>query len=236
MLEEQRDREDVTIFRNDESVVAASGSITGREIKQLDRIPEGNRLAREEPGKHQDTPIGDTDVVELNYDIRVTVSLIDRLQETAEFELPSAAPLLEVLQEGAKRLGKTLLPNSEQPLDRLHNIPKHDNVGPPIDDLNQVLGDYLRSKGTSRDFAVELVRAFRVNTRWAVAPKPELSPREILALPAINLDFQQYTLYFPGRSDPLPIDAPIPIERGMSFEAQRDGRYGGGRDVPRGRG
>jgi hypothetical protein len=169
------------------------------------------------------------------HEIRVTVSLANLLSEKTEFELPFAAPLLEVLQEGATKLNKTLLPNSEQPLDRLHNVLRHDQIGPPIDNLEQALGDYLRGKDTSRDFAIELVRAFRVNTRWAVAPKEQMSPREILALPAINLDFQQYTLYLPGKSDPLPLDTPIPIERGMAFEAQRDGRYGAVQRDSRGR-
>ena len=36
-----------------------------------------------------------------------------------------------------------------------------------------------------------------------------MTPKEILALPAINLDYQQYTLYLPGSNDPLPLDKPI---------------------------
>lgn len=76
-------------------------------------------------------------------------------------------------------------------------------------------------------FGIELVLAFRVNVRWAVAPAPQMTPRQILALPAINLPYEQYTLYLPGSSDPLPLDTPITITRGEALEAQRDGKYGG---------
>ena len=69
--------------------------------------------------------------------------------------------------------------------------------------------------------------AFRVNIRWAVATAPQMTPKQILALPAINLPFEQYTLYLSGSSDPLPLDTPITIRRGEVLEAQRDGKYGG---------
>ena len=118
------------------------------------------------------------------------------------------------------------LPTEDAPLDRLHNIVKHDQVGPAIENLDQAVGDFVERPGTSKDFGIELVLAFRVNTRWAVAPKPELSPREILALPPINLDYQQYSLYLPNSTTLLPLDTAIKIERGMAFEAQRDGKYG----------
>jgi hypothetical protein len=66
MPEEQpRGREGTVIFINDARFVAPSRTMTGREIKQLAAIPEGNRLFREEPGRHADTPIGDDEVVEL---------------------------------------------------------------------------------------------------------------------------------------------------------------------------
>jgi hypothetical protein len=71
-----------------------------------------------------------------------------------------------------------------------------------------------------------LARTLRVNTRWDVAPKPELTPLEILALPKIHLDPAEYSLYLPECTEPLPPDKPVKIERGQDFEAQRDGRYG----------
>lgn len=60
-----------------------------------------------------------------------------------------------------------------------------------------------------------------------MAPNPDMTPKEILSLPAINLDYRQYTLYLPGSNDPLPLDKPIHLKRGEALEAQRDGKYGG---------
>lgn len=146
----------------------------------------------------------------------------------ARFRLPENAALREVLEEGARLLHVELLPPAPQEtLDRLHNIIRHGEVGPAIGNLDQALGEYLKEKGTTRDFGIELVVAFRVNTRWAVATAPQMTPRDILALPAINLDYTQYTLYLPGSADPLPLDQPIAMTRGMALEAQRDGKYGG---------
>ncbi len=160
------------------------------------------------------------------HEIQVTSRLLTPDAETFKFKLAQTAPLLEVLQRGAEFAHVTLLPTKDAPLDRLHNIVRHDEVGPAIDDLDQAVGEFVTRPGTSRNFGIEVVLAFRVNTRWAIAPKPELSPREILALPEINLDYQQYSLYFPNSTDLLPLDTPIKIERGTAFEAQRDGRYG----------
>lgn len=146
----------------------------------------------------------------------------------AKFNLPENAVLLEVLEEGAKHLGIHLLPPAPQkPLDLLHDISQHGQVGPAIDNLDQPLGTYLKEKGTTPHFGIELVLAFRVNVRWAVATAPQMTPRQILALPAINLPYEQYTLYLPGSSDPLPLDTPITLKRGEALEAQRDGKYGG---------
>jgi hypothetical protein len=134
---------------------------------------------------------------------------------------------LQVLRRGAEHLHIELLPpDSDQPLDRLHNIHDHAAVGPPITDLEQDLGHFVSHGDNTPDFGIELVRAFRVNTRWAVAPESDMSPRDILALPAIGLDHTQYTLYAIGSSDPLPLDTAVPITRGQAFEAQRDGKYG----------
>ena len=164
-----------------------------------------------------------------HHHIHVTVRLLpDGLE--AKFQLPENAALLEVLEEGAKHLHVQLLPPApERPLDRLHDLSHHHHVGPAIDNLDQPLGTYLKEKGTTPHFGIELVLAFRVNTRWAVATKPDMTPKEILALPAINLDYQQYTLYMPGSNDPLPLDKPIHLKRGEALEAQRDGKYGQGK-------
>ena len=158
-------------------------------------------------------------------EIKVSVRLLGS-PDSIDFRLPETATLLELLQEGAAWLGQQLLPSAEAPFDRLRNVLRHDEVGPPIADLEQELGDVIKEHGTTRDFAIELVLSFHVNARWAIAPRPSLTPREIVALDGIKLDPTEYTLYLPGSGDPLPIDTPITITRGMLLEAQRDGKYG----------
>ncbi len=163
-----------------------------------------------------------------HHHVHVTVRLLPAGPE-ATFELPDNAALLEVLEDGAKHLHQPLLPPAPlKPLDRLHDISRHGQEGPVIENLDQTLGAYLKEKGTTPHFGIELVLALRVNTRWAVATKPQMTPREILALPGINLDYTQYTLYPPDSDKLLPLDTPITMTRGMAFEAQRDGKYGGG--------
>jgi hypothetical protein len=55
-----------------------------------------------------------------------------------------------------------------------------------------------------------------------------MSPREIFALPEFQFDPSSFSLYLPYSATPLQLDTPLAIERGMAFEAQRDGLYGGG--------
>lgn len=161
------------------------------------------------------------------HEVQVTTRVLPAGDE-ARFKQPENATLRELLDEGARRAGVELLPPLPlETLVRLHNILKHDEIGPAIEDLEQPLGPYLKQKGTTKDFGIELVLAFRVNTRWAVATRPQMTPREILALPGIGLDHTQYTLYPPESARFLPLDDPITIARGMALEAQRDGKYGG---------
>lgn len=166
-----------------------------------------------------------------NHEVHVVTEVIQSNPEEHKFELPGSAPLLEVLCVGAQRASVQLLPNNEQPLDRLHVMFNHHEVGPAIEDLQQTLRHFLKHDQEKNHFGIELVRAFRVNTRWAVAPQPEMTPHQILDLLGIN--YQEYTLYKERSATPLPLDTPLIIERGMIFEAQRDGKYGGGtKDVP----
>jgi hypothetical protein len=143
------------------------------------------------------------------------------------FHASRDAPLLEVLDEGARKLGVHLLPKSAEPLDRLHGVYEHHEIGPALD-LSLTLAEFLREKPRTHHFAVELVLAIRVNTRWRVAPERDMTPRAILALADLSAD--EYSLYFPPDSvDPLPPDTPVALHRGQRFEAQRDGKYGEGR-------
>ena len=98
-------------------------------------------------------------------------------------------------------------------------------VGPALT-LDDGIEEYLHLPHTSKEFELELVLAIRVNARWAIATSETMSPREILKLPGINLDPDNYSLYNTGSNEPLPPDVAINLHRGAHFEAQRDGKYG----------
>lgn len=159
-------------------------------------------------------------------EIRLTAIILDPRSEQFRFDLPRHSQLLEVLQTGANLAAAQLLPNDDEPLDQLRNFTNDRDLGPPIADLTEDIGTFVRRPHTTRHFGIELVRAFRVNTRWAVAPEASMTPRQILELPLIGLDYTQYTLYLPGSTEPLPLEVDVRVARGQAFEAQRDGRYG----------
>ena len=154
----------------------------------------------------------------------VTVKVLGHDEEKEhQIELSAAALMLDVLLTGAEVAGVRLLPPGETPLDRLRVV--HDgNLGPTVEDLDESLGKYLESHCASHHFAIELLDVFAVNNRWAVAPRPELPPREILTL--VGLSYEHYTLYPPHGDQMLPLDIPVRVHRGERFEAQKDGRYG----------
>jgi hypothetical protein len=158
------------------------------------------------------------------HELNVTACLLPDRTDIQHIKLPGNAPLIEIIRQWASSTTHILLPNPEMPLDRLHNIIKHDDVGPAIEDLQISTGEFIKAPHTSHDFGVELVRAFRLNTRWWVAPKENMSPSEILSLAGLNS--QEYTLYRDQNVDPLPLNIAVPINRGDIFEAQRDGKYG----------
>jgi hypothetical protein len=159
------------------------------------------------------------------HEVQITTRILPTGQDS-KFKIAENASLLAVLEAGAEHGSVELLPPNDAPLDKLHNIEKHGEIGPAIDDLEQTVGEYIKQPHTTHNFGLELVRAFRVNTRWDIATASTMTPRQILALPRINLDFQTYTLYRLGSADPLPLDTAIEIERGTALEAQPDGKYG----------
>lgn len=146
----------------------------------------------------------------------------------ARIHVHPSDPLLAAMRNGAVKLDVGLLPpgSDTRPLDLFHWRQRDHSYGAPIEDLDQALWAFLRAHRGPRRFGIELVRAFSVNTKWGVATTPTMSPREILAMPAIHLASQDYSLYRPGSSRELPLDDPIPITRGDHFEAVRDGKYG----------
>jgi hypothetical protein len=144
-----------------------------------------------------------------------------------EFQIGSDARLLDVMDKAAKLAGVALLPPKQLPFDLLHSM-NGEQRGPVIEDIEQSLAEYLQHAGHKPHFAIELARTLHVTARWDVAPKKEMSPREILSLPRINLDYTKFTLYRPGSKAKLPLDEPIEVRRGLDLEAQSDGSYGGG--------
>jgi len=55
----------IPIFINDTKYFVTKDQMTGAELKELAKIPIGNRLFKEIPGEKPDQPIADDTVVEL---------------------------------------------------------------------------------------------------------------------------------------------------------------------------
>jgi hypothetical protein len=157
--------------------------------------------------------------------VEISVELLHDLEhQRKHFRIARDGKLLEVLDEGAKKLGVELLPNPETPLDQLRGVYENHHVGEPLN-LNITVEDFLRHERPTEHFAVELVLAIQINTRWRIAPEREMTPKAILAL--AGLPWEEYSLYYPPDTiDPLPPDTPVKLHRGQRFEAQRDGKYG----------
>jgi hypothetical protein len=150
----------------------------------------------------------------------------DDYRGTQEFKVSRHATLLHMMAEATRLAGLSLLPPEGRPFDKLYR--GDDTSTGAIEDLDEPVGECIREAVGHPHFLIELARAFRVNNRWAVAPARDMTPRAILALPEINLDYQEFTLYPPDSDDPLPLDTPVCVKRGTDFEAQRDGKYGKG--------
>jgi hypothetical protein len=170
-----------------------------------------------------DTPHHEEAERQPEHHVRVTIRILGEDGAPFHLELEREAPLRQVLERGLEHAGKQLVPPPDVPLDRLHSV-QHHVVGPVITDLAEPLWKYLREPHTTHDFAIELVRAFRVNTRWAVAPTEQMTPHQILDL--VALEYTEFTLYPHGGAQFLPLEEPVSVTRGTVFEAQRDGRYG----------
>lgn len=158
-------------------------------------------------------------------EVEISVELMHHLEhQRRHFQVPRDATLLEVLDEGARKLEVKLLPNQEMPLDRLRGVYEEHHFGEPLN-LDITVEDFLQHERPTHHFAVELVLAIQINTRWRIAPEKEMTPKAILAL--ADLSWEQYSLYYPADSiEPLPPDVPVKLHRDQRFEAQRDGKYG----------
>ena len=144
-----------------------------------------------------------------------------------EFKVSRHATLFEMMKEAVRLAGLALLPPGERPFDRLYQ--GDDTSTGELSDLDETVAERIRDGFGPPHFLLNLARTFRVNNRWAVATSPDMTPREVLALPDISLDYQEFTLYPPDSDNPLALDTPIRIKRGADFDAHRDGKYGRGR-------
>jgi len=171
--------------------------------------------------------LADEEVMTSRGTVPVEVRLI-RDNAIARIHVHLSDALVTLMRQGAAELNVGLLPPGTDalPLDLLRWRQPDGSYSAPVQDLDQALWTFLRAHRGPRRFGIELVRAFAVNTKWAAATAAAMSPRDILALSAINLPFQEYSLYRPGSARELPLDDPIPITRGDHFEAVRDGKYG----------
>lgn len=133
--------------------------------------------------------------------------------------------LREVFERGAETLGKPLLPpGSPRPLDTLHCRERGgQGWGEPLEELGRPLWLAL-AQGCTRHLGINYVLAVKINTKWGVAPSANATPRELLT--SFGFDPAEFSLYRADGAAPLPPDAPLTLERGDTFEAQKDGRYG----------
>ena len=150
----------------------------------------------------------------------------DDYRGTQEFKVSRHTTLLHMMAEATRLAGISLLPSEDRPFDKLYR--GDETSTGTIEHLDETVGESIRDAIGHPHFLIELARAFRVNNRWAVAPDRDMTPRAILALSQIKLDYQEFTLYAPDSDDPLPLDTPVCVKRGTDFEAQRDGKYGKG--------
>ena len=89
--------------------------------------------------------------------------------------------MLEILDEGARKLGVKLLPDPQAPLDVLRAVYRDHEAGAPLN-LDLTLAEFLKQEPVTHHFAVDLVLAIQINTRWRVAPKEDMTPKAILEL------------------------------------------------------
>jgi hypothetical protein len=134
-------------------------------------------------------------------------------------------PLLRVYEKAAEALHELLLPPAPSPpLDLLRYRSREGEWRPPLSSLETPLWEAL-ADGMTRHLGIDYQLIVRINTKWGVAPSPQMTPRELLT--AFGFDPAQFSLYRHDSSEPLPPDTPLHLQRGEHFEAQKDGRYGG---------
>jgi len=138
--------------------------------------------------------------------------------------------LKEVFVKASHALDERLLPPPPLlPLD-LCRLRRHNgHWDDPITDFELPLWAAL-AEGLSRHTSIEYRLEVRINTKWGVASKKDMTPRELLV--EFGFKPEEFSLYRPDSTQVLPPDTPIELHRGEHFEAQKDGKYGGGAATP----
>jgi hypothetical protein len=134
-------------------------------VEEIDLIDEsGNEVAIiEETVVEIETGHGSAEA-------EISVELFNDAEHRRQhFRAAKTALLLDVLDEGARKLDVKLLPNPQAPLDLLRGVYRDREVGVPLN-LDLTLAEFLKQEPVTHHFAVELVLAIQVNTRWRVAP------------------------------------------------------------------
>jgi len=129
---------------------------------------------------------------EEGHEVEVRVEVLHHPDhEPKHFRVKRSASLLEVLDEAARKLDVKLLPNAQMPLDHFRGVYEHHRVGDALD-LDITIEEFLKSAEKTHHFAIELVLAIEINTRWRIAPEREMTPKAILAL--AGLPWQEYSV------------------------------------------
>lgn len=123
-------------------------------------------------GKLVGETISDTFEVETGHEsaeAEISIELYNDAEHRRQhFRAAKTAILLDVLDEGARKLHVRLLPDPQKPLDLLRGVYRDHTVGTPLN-LDLTLGEFLKQEPVTHHFAVELVLAIQINTRWRVA-------------------------------------------------------------------
>jgi len=134
--------------------------------------------------------------------------------------------LKEVFVKASHALDERLLPPPPlSPLDVFRLRRHNGHWGDPVTDFELPLWVAL-AEGFTRHTSIEYLREIRINTKWGVASKRVMTPRELLV--EFGFNPEEFSLYRRDSKDALPPEIPIELHRGEHFEAQKDGKYGGG--------
>lgn len=168
--------------------------------------------------------LSEQEIVHIKKELNIKVCLLPK-NEFRIIRTKLVDTLSQMMEKIATKFNEVLLPpNPQNPYDQLFCYDRHDNLIGPLTELSLPLWRLLIQYHCKLKFGLKLLLSFKVNTTWVIAPKSQMTPKEILGL--CGMDYTQFTLYLPDSADPLPLDGVLTISRGDYFEALKDGKYG----------